>query len=71
MHWVSRISAGLTFVTLAAAAGSAVVPRVGPPAAVQVALHRPDFSAAGVDPMPVGTARQVARMKRVRISPKA
>ena len=71
MLWVSRIIAGLTFVTLAASTGWAVVPHGGPPAAEQVALHRPDFSASGVDPMPVGTAKQVVRMKRARSMPKA
>ncbi|MBE7181659.1 MAG: hypothetical protein INR71_10720 [Terriglobus roseus] len=48
-----------------------MLPREATPASVEVVSHKPDFSSAGVDPMPVGTAKQVARAKRVRGDRKA
>ena len=66
-----RISTGFSMVALVAALGCLSLPRGGEPAAVQVAANKPDFSAAGIDPMPVGTAKQVTRMKRARAERKA
>ena len=47
------------------------LPRSVEPAQTRVAAHKPDFSASGIDPMPVGTAKQMARIKRNRTERKA
>jgi hypothetical protein len=50
---------------LMAALGCQSLPRRGE-AVLQVSGHKPDFAVSGIDPMPVGTAGQVTRMKRAR-----
>ncbi len=66
MKWASRASAGVTFFTMSAVVGCAVVPLARNPAGAETALRRPDPTSAGIDLMPVGTARQMARVKQAR-----
>lgn len=65
-----RISTGLTMFALTAGMGCALLPRDSIPASVEVASHKPDFSSVAVDLMPVGTAKQMARAKRIRANRK-
>ena len=66
-----RISTGFSMVALIAALGCLSLPRGGEPAQTRVAVHKPDFSASGTDPMPVDTAKQMARIERNRTERKA
>ena len=67
-----RISTGFSMIALAAAMGClSLPPQSGESHPADVATHRPDFSSAGIDPMPVGTAKQISRMKRARGERKA
>ena len=61
-----RVTTVLTLFALTATVVGAVLPRAGAPASIAVVAHKPDFSATGIDPMPVGTAKQVARAKRMK-----
>ena len=61
-----RISTGFSMVALIAALGCLSLPRGGDVAPAQVVAYKPDFSASGIDPIPVGTAKQMARIKRAR-----
>ena len=65
-----RISTGLSVVALLAGLGCLSLPRGGEPASMQVA-YKPDFATSSIDPMPVGTAKQLTRMKRARAERKA
>lgn len=60
-----RFSTGLSIMALMAALGCQSLPRRGE-AVLQLSGHKPDFAASGIDAMPVGTARQITRMKRAR-----
>lgn len=66
-----RTSTAISMIALMATLGCLSLPRSGELAQTRVAAHRPDFSASGIDPMPVGTAKQMARIKRNRIERKA
>ena len=66
-----RVSTGLSMIALMALMACFYLPRSGEPAQTHVAVHKPDFSASGIDPMPVGTAKQMARIKRNRTERKA
>lgn len=66
-----RISTGVSMIALMATLGCLSLPHEGRTAAMQVAANKPDFSASGIDSMPVGTSKQVARMKRVRAERRA
>ena len=67
-----RISTALSMMAVSAVmAGLVLLPRGIDAAAATAALHKPDFSASRIDPMPVGTARQMVRAKRIRASRKA
>ena len=56
---------------LMAALGCLALVRGIEPASTQLEAYKRDFSAAGIDPMPVGTAKQMARLKRARAVRKA
>ncbi len=66
-----RISTVLSAVALMAALGCLSLPRGVETSAIQTAGHKPDFKASGIDPMPVGTAKQMARIKRAKAERKA
>lgn len=66
-----RISTGLSMVALMAALGCLSLPRGGEAQAEQVAARKPDFSSVAIDPMPVGTAKQMTRNRRARAERKA
>lgn len=66
-----RVSTVLTIFALTGTVVGIVLPRAEVPAPIAAVSHKPDFSAAGIDPMPVGSAKQVARAKRIRASRKA
>ena len=66
-----RASLGLTMFALTAAVGCALLPRAGVPRPTETAARNADLSSAGIDFMPVGTAKQVARAKRVRANHRA
>ena len=61
-----RISTGLSAIALMAALGCLSLPRGIQASATQIAGHKPNFADSGIDPMPVGTAREMARTKRAR-----
>ena len=58
-------------IALMAALGCLSLPHGDRTAAMQVAANKPDFSASGIDPMPVATSKQVVRMKKVRAERRA
>jgi hypothetical protein len=67
-----RVSTSFSLVSLTLAmAGLLLLPRGIEPAPANAALHKADFSASRIDPMPVGTARQIARSKQIRAGRKA
>ena len=66
-----RTSTAISMIALMATLGCLSLPHSGRTAAIQVAANKPDFSASGVDLMPVGTSKQVTRMKRARAERKA
>ena len=66
-----RFSTGLSVVALMAALSCLSLPRGGDAAPAWAGAYKPDFSASGIDPMPAGTAKQMARIKRNRTERKA
>ncbi len=66
-----RVSTGLSIVVIAASFACFFLPSGNSTAAADAGAHKPDFYSAGVDMMPVGTAKQVAKLKRARASRKA
>ena len=63
---MDRLSTHVSVFALASAIAVLSLPRTSPAPPTAIALTRPDFSGSGIDPMPVGTARQMKRMRRVR-----
>lgn len=68
---MDRFSTHVSVFALASAIAVLSLPRANPAPPTAIALTRPDFSAAGIDPMPVGTAGQIKRMRRARAERKA
>jgi hypothetical protein len=66
-----RFSTGLSMVALAATMSCLLLPHSSDSVSTHVATYKPRFSASGIDPMPVGTAKQMARIKRNRAERKA
>lgn len=68
---MNKISTAISMIALMATLGCLSLPPGGRTAAVQVAANKAEFSASGIDPMPVGTSKQVVRMKRARAERRA
>lgn len=71
---MDRISTGISIATVGALFSGLILFQGAPPASntsATLAVHKPEFSASGIDPMPVGTAKQLARLKRTRAVRKA
>ena len=62
-----KISTFISAIAVIAALGCLSLPRGVEASATQMAGHRLDFATSGVDPMPVGTAKQMARIKRAKL----
>ncbi len=61
-----RFSTALSMIALSALTGVFFLPQSGDASPVQVAAHKLDFSNSGIDFSPVGTAKQMVRLKRTR-----